>query len=314
MMKSGDRLRYNAYGSFLKEKFGCRVYKVSVDGGFTCPNRDGTIATGGCIYCNNASFRPPSADRISSVAAQIEAGVAYLRKRYRAEKFIAYFQPFTNTHAPLDVLAPLYETALSHHDVIGLSIGTRPDCIDEAKIAYLERLAARAFVTVEYGLQSIHDSTLKRINRGHDVQCWINAMERTRNRGIWLCTHLILGFPWESREQMLQGAEFLSGKGVNFLKLHHLHVTRDTELARMYHDRPFPLLSLEEYANLIVDFVLRLDTEIYIERLFGSAPENELIAPVWGKSKAEIRRCIDQTFILRDARQGMHLFGRPYGT
>lgn len=303
----GTKARYNSYGRFLKERFGCRVYKVSVDAGFSCPNRDGTVGVKGCIYCNNASFQPQSADRAKSVAGQIKTGIDYLKKRYRAEKFIAYFQPFTNTHAPLDALVPLYESALGHPDIVGLSIGTRPDCIDEAKIAYLESLASSYFITLEYGLQSIHDSTLKRINRGHDFQCWLDAMDYTRGRGIWLCAHLILGFPWESRDEMLQSAGVVSKTGLNFLKLHHLHVTRDTELERLYREKPFPLPTLEDYAGLVVDFVERLDPAVSVERFFGTAPEAQLIAPIWGKSKAEIQTYIKQKFVERDAWQGRRL-------
>jgi radical SAM protein (TIGR01212 family) len=297
-------IRYNSYGRFLKERFGCRVYKVSVDAGFTCPNRDGTVATGGCIYCNNDSFRPKSADRLKSITEQVREGIEYLRKRYAAEKFIVYFQPYTNTHAPIEALIPLYETAIEHPDVIGLSLGTRPDCVDESKIAWLEKLASRYFVTVEYGLQSIHDPTLDKINRGHNFQCWLDAMKQTRGRGIWLGTHLILGFPWESREQMVHMAEVLSGQGLNFLKLHHLHVVRNTELARMYQERPFPLMELEEYAETVVDFVERLSPDIFMERLFGATPGKHLIAPIWGKSAAEIRHFIDQRFSERNTWQG----------
>jgi uncharacterized protein len=295
---------YKTYGRFLRDAFGCRVYKVSVDGGFSCPNRDGTISFGGCIYCNNDSFRPKSADRLKSVAQQVHEGIEYLRKRYAAEKFIVYFQPFTNTHAPLEVLVPLYEAALEHPDVIGISLGTRPDCMDDAKLQWLEKLAAHRFVTVEYGLQSVYDSTLSRINRGHTFQCWLDAMERTRDRGIWLGTHLILGFPWETRDAMLRMAQVLSCQGLSFLKLHHFHIVRDTEIARMHAERPFALLKLEEYADLVVDFVARLSPDICIERLFGTAPESQLIGPLWGKSPAEIRYFIDGRFADRDVSQG----------
>ncbi len=300
----GSRIRYNSYGRFLRNRFGCRVYKVSVDGGFTCPNRDGTIAVGGCTYCSNSSFLPKSANRLASITDQVRGGIEYLRKRYAAEKFIVYFQPYTNTHAPLEILIPLYETAMNHPGVVGLSIGTRPDCVDDGKLAWLEKIASRWFVTLEYGLQSIHDSTLTHINRGHDYQCWLDAMNRSRGRGIWLGTHLILGFPWETREQMLSAADDFSGKGLHFLKLHHLHVVKNTELAREYREKPFPLLRLEEYADLVVDFVGRLDPSICIERLFGSAPADQLIGPVWGKSAAETRRFIEQRFVERDVWQG----------
>ena len=299
-----SRARYNSYGRFLKERFGCRVYKVSVDGGFSCPNRDGSIAVGGCTYCNNDSFRPKSASRLKSVSDQVTEGIEFLRKHNGARKFIVYFQPFTNTHAPLENLIPLYESAIRHPDVVGISLGTRPDCIDEGKISWLEKLACTHFVTLEYGLQSIYDTTLARINRGHDFQCWLDAMRRTRDRGIWLCTHLILGFPWETREEMLYSAEAISDKGLNFLKLHHLHIVRNTAMEREYRANPFPLLGLEEYADLVVDFLERLNPAIVVERLFGTAPKDQLIGPVWGKSKAEIRALIEQRLVARNSHQG----------
>jgi uncharacterized protein len=302
--------RYSAYGRFLKETFGCRVYKVSVDGGFNCPNRDGTLGSGGCTYCNNLSFRPASADRRRSISEQVDDGIGYLKKRYGAEKFIVYFQPYTNTHAPLEVLIPLYQAALSHKDIVGLSVGTRPDCVDEEKIAWFESLARTRFVVLEYGLQSIYDRTLERINRGHDFQCWLDAMSRSRDRGIWLGTHLILGFPWETREEMLKAAEVISDKGVNFLKLHHLHIVRDTEMGIDYQRHPFPLLELADYADLVVDFLERLNPEIWIERLFGSAPEKHLIGPVWGRGKGEIRHHIERRLAERNTYQGRLAGGR----
>jgi radical SAM protein (TIGR01212 family) len=304
MFNVPPRSRYNAYSRFIKDKFGCRVYKVSVDAGFSCPNRDGTIANNGCVYCSNDSFRPKTAARLKPISEQISEGMEFLRRRNRAEKFVIYFQPFTNTHAPLEKLIPLYETALNHRDVVGISIGTRPDCIDEEKISWLEKAAAVHFVTLEYGLQSIYDTTLARICRGHNFQCWLDAMQRTRGRGIWLCTHLILGFPWETREEMLREAEVISDKGLNFIKLHHLHVVHNTSLEDKYHAKPFALLGLEEYANLVADFLANLSPDIYVERLFGTAPKDQLIGPVWGKSKAEIQRTIEQKLISRDIWQG----------
>jgi uncharacterized protein len=299
-----DTPRYNSYGSFLKTRFGCKVYKVSVDGGFNCPNRDGTIGTGGCIYCSNDSFRPATASRLKSVQTQAAEGIEYLKNRYGAEKFVVYFQPFSNTHGVLEDLVPLYETAINHPDVVGLSVGTRPDCVDERKVGWFEKLARTHFVTLEYGLQSIHDSTLARINRGHDYQSWLNAMELTRNRGIRLCAHLILGFPWETHEDMLGAADALSDKGVDFLKLHHFHVVRNTPMGDEYQKRPFPLPGFEEYSDLVVDFLERLNPAIYIERLFGFAPADQLIGPVWGKTKSEIRRYIEQRLMVRNTYQG----------
>jgi uncharacterized protein len=306
--------RYNSYGRFLRERFGCRVYKVSVDAGFSCPNRDGTVAFGGCSYCNNDSFRPLSAARPNPISQQVREGVEYLRKRYRAEQFIVYFQPFSNTHAPLDKLIPLYEEALSHPDVVGLSLGTRPDCVDESKLLWLEKIARTRFVTLEYGLQSVYDTTLARINRGHNFQCWVDAMNRSRGRGIWLCTHLILGFPWESREEMLKAADIISDKGLHFLKLHHLHIVRNTAMEKEYQGKPFPLLGLEEYADLAIDFLERLNPAIFVERLFGVAPEDQLIGPLWGKSKGEIQHYIGQRMAIRNTWQGCKTIHQPLST
>jgi radical SAM protein (TIGR01212 family) len=281
-----------SYGRFLRDKFGCRVYKVGIDAGFNCPNRDGSFSTAGCAYCNGDSFRPKTSSRIKPIEQQIAEGMDYLRRRYGAGKFIAYFQSATNTYAPLEVLAPLYEAAVARPDVVGLAIGTRPDCIDEEKLAWLQRLAEKYFVTIEYGLQSASDKTLRRINRGHDVTSWKNAVAMTRNRGIYIGTHLILGFPWESREDALSGARAVSDAGIDFLKLHHLHIVRGSSLAEEYLNRPFHLPGLEEYAELAADFLERLSPNIRVERLFATAPADQLIAPVWDKSKAEIQRFI----------------------
>jgi radical SAM protein (TIGR01212 family) len=298
------RSRYNQYGSFLKRKFGCRVYKVSVDAGFSCPNRDGTVAVGGCTYCDNDSFRPQSATSMKSVREQLREGIDYLKRRYGATKFIAYFQPFTNTHARLETLIPLFETAVEHPEVVGLSVGTRPDCVDDSKLAFFERLARTHFVTLEYGLQSIYDKTLVRVNRGHNYQCWIDAVNHTRNRGIWICAHLILGFPWETREEMLKTAEILSDKGLEILKLHHLHIVRNTALGSEYQKKPFRLLDFESYVDLVVDFLERLNPAIVIERVSGFAPKGQLIAPDWGKRKDEVRRSIERALAARNTYQG----------
>ena len=282
-----------SYGRFLHDKFGCRVYKVGVDAGFNCPNRDGSLSRAGCAYCNGDSFRPKTSDRVKPIEQQIEEGTEYLRLRFGAEKFIAYFQSATNTYAPLESLSPLYESALARPDVVGIAIGTRPDCVDEEKLAYLQSLAEKHFITIEYGLQSTSDETLRRVNRGHDVASWKNAVALTRGKGIYIGTHLILGFPWECREETLSGAHVVSEAGIDFLKLHHLHIVRGSTLAEEYMRRPFHLHSLEEYAELAADFLKRLSPSVYIERLFATAPAGQLIAPVWDKSKAEIRRYIE---------------------
>ena len=302
--------RYNAYGFFLKQKFGCRVYKVIVDAGFSCPNRDGSIGFGGCTYCTNDSFRPASVARQKPVTVQVAGGIEYLQKRYRAKKFIVYFQPFTNTHGPLERLIPLCEEALSCPGVVGLSMGTRPDCVEDEKIAWFEELARSHFITLEYGLESIYDSTLVRVNRGHDFHCWLDAMRRTRDRGIWLGAHLILGFPWETREEQLKMADELFAKGLNFLKIHHLHVVQGTALARQYGENPFHLLEYEEYLQLLVEFLERLDPAICLERLFGLAPPGRVVGPRWGRSKAQIQFDIEQALAQKNTYQG-RLARRP---
>jgi radical SAM protein (TIGR01212 family) len=296
--------RYHAYGPFLKAKFGCRVYKVIVDAGFTCPNRDGTVAVGGCTYCNNDSFKPGGTARLNPIQQQVREGIDYLRMRYRARKFIVYFQPFTNTHALPETLSGLYEKVLDHPDVVGLAVGTRPDCIDDAKLELFQHLAQNYFVTLEYGLESIYDSTLRKINRGHDFSCALDAIRKTRNRGIWISAHLILGFPWETRDQMLEMAGAISNIGLDFLKLHHLHVVRHTALGREYEKNPFPLPSFADYVDLVVDFLERLNPAVRLERLFGLAPEGYLLGPHWGKTKAEIQYAIERRLADRDTFQG----------
>ena len=296
--------RYNTYGSFLQQKHGCRVYKVSVNAGFTCPNRDGTVARGGCTFCNNDSFSPESSGRAAPVPDQIERGIEYLKRRYRARKFIVYFQPFSNTHAPLEKLIPLYEDAITHPDVVGISVGTRPDCIDEVKLAWFEKLARTWSVTLEYGLESIYNATLERVNRGHDYQCWTEAVRRTRNRGILIGTHLILGFPWETKDEMLAEADVISAVGLDFLKLHHLHVVRHTAMAKEYLTNPFRLPEYDEYLDLVVSFLERLNPAIRMERLFSLSPEDQLLAPRWGKTKAEIQYAIECRLASRNTYQG----------
>jgi radical SAM protein (TIGR01212 family) len=296
--------RYNSYGAFLKEKFGCRVSKIIVDAGFTCPNRDGTAGVGGCTYCSNDAFRPVTVRRLDPIPIQVGNAISYMRQRYRAQKFIVYFQPFSNTYAPLEQLVPLYESALAHPDVIGIAVGTRPDCVDEAKISWFEELARERFVTLEYGLESIHDVTLTRINRGHDFGCWLRVMEKTRGRGIHISAHLILGFPWESREQMLGTAGAISGVGLDFLKLHHLHLVRGTALAEQFLRDPFPLPDYQSYLDLVVEFLELLSPAIRLERLFGLAPEAQLLGPHWGRTKAEIQHDIEHRLAVRGTWQG----------
>jgi len=296
--------RYNAFGHYIKTLYGERVYKVNVDAGFTCPNRDGTVGYGGCIYCNNDSFRPSACRSVVPLKEQIENGLSYLKKRFNAKKFIVYFQPYTNTYAPVEKLKALYSEALSHPDVIGLAIGTRPDCIDEEKLDYLQSLAKDYFILIEYGLQSIYDKTLEFINRGHDYATFVHAIELTKGRNIHIGAHIIVGFPTETEEEMLHMAEVISELPIGFLKIHQLQIIRHTPLERYYNEHPFKVFSYEEYLNFLARFLERLSPKIVIQRLFATAPDSILVAPKWGKSKQQILQDIDKYLEQIDTYQG----------
>ena len=296
--------RFRSYNRWLQEIFGERVYKVIVDAGFTCPNRDGTVAVGGCAYCNNNSFRPPSAIKTDPIRDQVREGIEYIRKRFDAHKFIIYFQPFSNTYAETEYLRQLYHDALDHPEVVGLAIGTRPDCVDEEKIRMIDEIAQRIYVSLEFGVESIYDDTLRRVNRGHDYAAFLRAMQMTRGRSIHTGAHLILGFPWETRQQWLAMADEISRVGVEALKIHHLHIVRGTALAAEYARRPFPVLGYEEYLDLLCDFIERLDPKIVIERMFGEAPLDLLVAPNWHRTKNDLVLDIKRKFEARDIRQG----------
>lgn len=302
-------MRYNSFGSYVKKRFGMPVHKVNIDAGFTCPNRDGTLGYSGCVYCNNDSFRPSSCKPTLSVKEQIQNGIGYLKMRYRAEKFIAYFQPYSNTYAPREELERLYRDALSEPSVIGLAIGTRPDCIDEEKIALLESLASKYFILVEYGLQSIYDRSLQFINRGHDYRAFLKALEMTKNRDIEIGAHVIVGFPTETRDEMLSMADEVSALPINFLKIHQLQIIKDTPLEVLYREDPFHVFGYGEYLSFVADFIERLSPHIVLQRLFATAPDDILIAPKWDKNKHEILRDIEALLNKGDARQGKRFSG-----
>ncbi len=277
----GDQTPYYSFNWYLKQNYNHPVRKVTVDAGFTCPNRDGTVTTGGCTYCNNDSFNPSYNDRRKSLRWQIDQGIDFLSRRYGSEKYMVYFQPYSNTHAPLEELRQLYEEALQVPDVIGLTIGTRPDCVDEAKLDYLAELGRQFDVTIEYGLESISDTTLQRINRGHDVKAYETAMRMSAERGLKTCTHIIIGFPWEEETQWLETAAYLSEQKTTFLKVHQLHVVKNTAMAKEYQRMPFHVFGYEEYRQFLLKFIARLSPEIVLQRLAGEAPPNILIAPKW---------------------------------
>jgi radical SAM protein (TIGR01212 family) len=288
----------------MKKLFGAKVHKVNIDAGFTCPNRDGTLGTGGCIYCNNDSFRPSSCRPALPVREQVQNGISYLRKRYGAGKFLAYFQPFTNTYAPAEELEKLYYEALEEPSVIGLAIGTRPDCIDGGKLDLLEEMAKEKFILMEYGLQSIYDKSLLFIERGHDYKAFLDAVDMTKKRGIHIGAHIIAGLPTETREETLGTADEISRLGIGFLKIHQLQIVKDTPLAMLYGDSPFKVFGYEEYMDFLVDFIERLSPDIVLQRLFATAPDDILIAPLWGRSRHEMLNDIEKRFSERNAFQG----------
>jgi uncharacterized protein len=281
-------LRFHSYGSWLRRRFGCRVSKVNVDAGFTCPNRDGTRGTGGCIYCDNSSFSPPGTQPVVPIEEQMAAGMAYHRKRLGSEKFLVYFQKFTNTYAPVEKLRELYTRALAHPDVVGISVGTRPDALADEAIDLLEELAKGRYVCVELGLQSMDDAILSRINRGHTFDEYLATVERLRGRGIAICTHLIHGFPGETRESFLKTAEMIAGLPVDSIKLHQLHAVKGTRLAEMYRSGEFVPLSHADYVAAVCDFLERTPPRIAVQRLYGSAPLEIRVAPNWDLKNNEM--------------------------
>ena len=300
--------RYNSYSGFLKGKFGCRIHKVSVDMGFTCPNRDGSVARGGCVYCNNDSFVPPYARVRFSMREQIENGMRYLKERFKAEKFIIYFQAYTSTYDSIDRLEELYRESLSYDNVVGIAVGTRSDCIDEEKAKLFGSLAEECFVSVEYGIESVYDKTLQFMNRGHNYRSVVDAIELTKGRGVHIGAHVILGMPTETKEEMLQMAEEVSRLGIDSLKIHNLHIVKNTPLAAIYKESPFQLFTYPEYIEFITSFLERLSPGLVVERLFTDTPRDLLIAPVWSKSHNEIISGIEAELERRNTYQG-RLFG-----
>lgn len=279
---------YNDYGTWIRTVFPYRVQKLSVDAGFTCPNRDGRLGTGGCAFCDNSTFSPAYCRGRLSVGEQIEAGKDFFARKYPDMRYIAYFQAHTNTYAPsLDHLKRLYEEALDADGVVGLAIATRPDCVWPELLDYLGRLARQTFVTVEYGIESANDLTLRAMGRGHDFACSRRAVEETAARGIVTCGHVILGLPGEDETESLRQAPIISGLRLNILKLHQLQVIRGTRLAEAYARRPFRTYSAEEYARLVAAYLQLLRKELVIERFTSQSPAGMVIAPQWGLKNHE---------------------------
>lgn len=296
---------YNDYYSYLKKRFGEVTYKVSVDGGFTCPNIDGTIARGGCTYCNNRSFIPGYLKRDSSIRDQLDTGVHSQKKRYGARRFLAYFQAYTNTYDETDSLEARYLEALAHPDIDGLVLGTRADCLPGQVVRLLESLARDYYIALEIGIESVYDKTLERINRGHDFAAVTSAFDRLKGRGLHLGAHLILGFPGEYRQQWLHSADVVSALPLDYLKIHHLQVIRGTKMAGDYLQKPFPVFEFREWVELVSDFLEKLHPGIAVSRLCGTAPPDLLIAPLWGRKKhPEVISAVMEEMQKRNSRQG----------
>ena len=303
---SQTRFYYNEFSTFLRSHFGCKVQKITLDGGFTCPNRDGTLGRGGCTYCNNQTFSPAFSNRTSSIVKQMNDGIAFFAHKYPEMRYLAYFQAYTNTYGSLDKLVQRYEEALTVEGTLGIVIGTRPDCMPDELLDYLQSLAERTFVLVEYGIESTSDVTLARINRGHGYAAAVDAVKRTAQRGIPVGAHIILGLPGEDRRSIMRQAAELSQLPLTTLKLHQLQIIRGTRMEKEYAERPeeFSLFSLDEYIETVVDYIERLRPDIVLERFASQSPKELLIAPDWGIKNHELVDKVKRRMRERDTWQG----------
>ena len=299
--------RYKDFSSFVRKKFGGRVQKVSLNAGFTCPNKDGTKGVGGCTYCNNNTFNPEYCKPIKPIKIQIDEGIAFFSKKYKSQKYLAYFQAYTNTYAPINDLKIMYEEALQHDEVIGLVIATRPDCINNEILDYLQELVKRNYyIKLEFGLESTNNKTLKIINRCQTHEDAINAFKIANGRGIHLGGHLILGLPHETREDMLDHANKISKLSINTLKIHHLQIVKHTMMAYQFKHTPdmFTFMPLKDYIDLVVDFLEILRPDIILERFFSESPSNMLIHPKYGLKNFEVKHLVERRLEERNTFQG----------
>ena len=306
MFNNTDK-RYNQYSAYLKNRFGAKVYKITIDAGFSCPNRDGTISSGGCIFCDESGSFSQAHSNLFPIEQQVEIGIETLSKRFKAKKFMSYFQAYTNTYKPVDELEKIYKASLGHPDVVGISIGTRPDCVDEDKLNLISDISKDWYTWVEYGLQSSHNHTLMRINRGHDYECFLRAYEKTKEKRINVCVHVILGL-WETKDEMLQTAQRLADLNIDGIKIHMLCALEGTPLAKMYRNNEIDFMSEDEYVNLVCDFLEILPKTTTIHRLAGNGFRKSLIAPRWLGAKLDCLNKIDREFIKRNSYQGIKGF------
>jgi len=302
-----EQSRYNDYNTYLRQLYNCRVQKITIDAGFTCPNRDGTKSNNGCIYCNDKGSGTGAYQKGLSITDQLNIGKQSLARRYKAKKFIAYFQSFSNTYAPLPQIKRAYEEALAVKDIVGLSIGTRPDCVNEKVLDYLSELNQSYPIWIEYGLQSSHDETLNRINRGHDCQTFSRAVYQTKKRKLSVCVHIILGLPGETPHMMLQTADYLNHISIDAIKLHLLYVIKGTQLDFLYQTGKYQCLSQKIYSNLVCSFIARTAKHVIFQRLTGDPHPEELVAPLWALQKKRNLQAIKDMLEQRDIWQGQQL-------
>jgi len=301
--------RYYDFKSFLVNTFGCRVYKLQIDAGFTCPNRDGTIATGGCIYCDGRGSRLRQEGFLPTVGEQIVKAKNLFRRLRGAEKFIAYFQTFTNTYAPYELLKDLYDEALRQDDIVGLAVGTRPDSISDDVIELFSDYARDHHIWLEYGLQSAHDRTLTFLNRGHDLQCFLDAVTKTAGRNIHICTHIIVGLPGETHDDILETARLVASLPIQGIKIHLLLALEGTKLGALFKAGKIEMIEKEAYVNTVCDILEILPPEMVIQRLTADGYRDIYLAPEWGKSKLTVINAIDGEMEKRDSYQGINFNG-----
>ncbi len=303
MFFNGTDKRYNQYSEFLKQKFGAKVYKITLDAGFSCPNRDGTISSSGCIFCDDGgSFSQAHSNRLS-VEEQVRVGAETLAKRFKAKKFMSYFQAFTNTYKPVNELEKIYKASLNYPDIVGISIGTRPDCIDDDKLKLISSFTPDYYTWIEYGLQSVHDKTLKKINRGHDYKCFLKAYEKTKNYGINTCLHIILNL-FETYDEMMETARTIAKLEPDGVKIHMLVALEGTRVADMYRNGEIDFMTEDEYVSTVCDFLEYLPPKTTIHRLAGNGLRTELVAPRWIGKKLDTLNRIDRELERRGSRQG----------
>ena len=297
-------MEYKEFGTWLQAELGCKAQKLSVDAGLTCPNRDGTLGRGGCTFCDNRTFNPAYCRQGGSITDQLEAGKRFFSRKYPTMKYLAYFQSYSNSYGTLSHLKELYEEALRVPDVVGLVIGTRPDCMPDALLEYLEELNRRTFLLVEYGVESANEETLVRVNRGHTFAQARECIIRTAQRGIRVGVHMILGFPWETRSELIRQAQLIASLPITTLKLHQLQVIRGTQLAREYELHPWPLPTAEEYVDLVLEYISHLPSSLVLERFVSQSPPEYVIAPRWGLKHHEFSALVKKAIQKRSTQLG----------